>query len=76
MINESDIKVLFIDLFCGAGGVTTGVSKDPRVKVIETTVMHKWIEAVVNTFDGSKSTAKCKWINSQYKSKQLKLELT
>jgi DNA (cytosine-5)-methyltransferase 1 len=27
-------KILFIDLFAGAGGVTTGVSKDPRVKVI------------------------------------------
>lgn len=27
-------EVLFIDLFAGAGGVTTGVSKDPRVKVI------------------------------------------
>jgi len=27
-------KILFVDLFAGAGGVTTGVSKDPRVKVI------------------------------------------
>ena len=27
-------EILFIDLFAGAGGVTTGVSRDPRVKVI------------------------------------------
>lgn len=27
-------RILFIDLFCGAGGVTTGVLKDDRVKVI------------------------------------------
>lgn len=28
------VEVLFIDLFAGAGGVSTGVSKDSRVKVV------------------------------------------
>jgi len=31
---ELEPEILFVDLFAGAGGVTTGVSRDPRVKVI------------------------------------------
>jgi len=29
-----DIRIIAIDLFCGGGGVTTGLLKDPRVRVI------------------------------------------
>lgn len=33
-MNDSEIKLIVLDMFCGAGGTSTGILKDPRAKVI------------------------------------------